>query len=121
MSMIFGVLMVTNLAFCEEYEPGRIELGISKERVFEIDGSPSYWTRFPTSDGVFESWKYHTHMRAYDFKDGVLIGYSHRGRYISADYFEDVRNYKTKQKWTPVKAPKILIDKVKEKEKNTEK
>lgn len=77
----------------EDFIKGNIKLGMTKEQVLWIKGSPSYWTRYPTSSGVFESWSYHTTCDSYDFKDDKLIGYSTRGKYVGDNFVEDVRNF----------------------------
>lgn len=75
----------------------KIALGMTKEQVLYLQGSPLHWTKYPTSDGVFESWSYpfpqNRFQSTFDFKDGILIGYSGSGRYTGKE-IEDVRDFK---------------------------
>jgi hypothetical protein len=73
----------------------KINIGMTKEQVFWKIGSPGEWSKRAIDGHVYETWSgYNLGCDSYDFIDGILIGYSTRGRYYSKDGVEDVRNYK---------------------------
>jgi outer membrane protein assembly factor BamE (lipoprotein component of BamABCDE complex) len=94
----------------EDFRQGVIEIGMTKEQVFYLLGSPYYWTRYELQEGIFESWFYASpeqtkkmFVASCDFKNDILIGYSGgstsailstKGCYYSKDKNFDVRNYK---------------------------
>lgn len=86
----------------QDFISGKIKLGMTKEQIFWLVGSPLYWIKYPTKEGIFESWFYECPRGAsynqmtwsYDFKDNILIGYSGNGRYFGKENIEDVRNFK---------------------------
>jgi len=93
-----------------EFNKGIIKVGMNKEQVFHLLGSPEYWTRYEFQEGVFESWFWATAeqsklawVASCDFKNGILIGYSGgqlhnhfttKGCYHTKDKDFDVRDYK---------------------------
>ena len=91
----------------KDFVDGKTTIGMTKEQVFWLNGSPLHWTRYPTKDGIFESWFYAGSTSSYllpvgdctdlltsfDFKDDRLIGYSGNGKYFSANQTEDVRSF----------------------------
>jgi hypothetical protein len=84
-----------------DFIEGNIKLGMTKEQILWLAGSPLYWTKYPTKEGIFESWFYQDvsfataakKVTSFDFKDNILIGYNYRGKYYSKEYPEDIRNY----------------------------
>ncbi len=71
----------------------KVEIGMTKEDVFKACGSPSEWTRQVINEKTYETWHYAFYTETYDFIDNSLIGYSSRGRYLTKEKIEDVRNY----------------------------
>jgi len=94
----------------QEFREGIIKIGMNKEQVFHLLGSPGYWTRYELQEGVVESWFWAAPeqsklawVTSCDFKNDVLIGYSGgqisnlfttKGCYHTKDKDFDVRNYK---------------------------
>jgi len=83
-----------------DFVAGGIKLGMTKEQIFWICGSPMNWSKYPSKEGIFETWSYWVphgsiseRIVTFDFKDGILIGYSGNGKYFSDKYSEDLRNF----------------------------
>jgi len=92
-----------------DFRQGVIKIGMTKEQVFYLLGSPYYWTRYELSEGIFESWFYAApeqtkimFVASCDFKNGILTGFSGgttsgwstKGCYYTKDKVFDVRDYK---------------------------
>jgi len=87
----------------QSFIDGKIKLGMTKEEVFFLVGSPLNWSKYTTKDGVFETWSWwqppvsqamnSVLITSFDFKDGVLVGYSGEGRYYDKNGTEDLRDY----------------------------
>lgn len=81
-----------------DFISGKIKLGMTKEQIFWICGSPMSWSKYPGKECIFETWSYlvphgslSERIVTFDFKDGMLIGYSGNGKYFSDKYSEDLR------------------------------
>lgn len=84
----------------KDFVSGKLGLGMTKEQIFWLCGSPITWSKYPTKDGIFETWTYWVphgsiseRVTTFDFKDGLLIGYSGNGKYFSDKHSEDLRNF----------------------------
>ncbi len=81
----------------DNFTKGELQLGMKKGQVLYLQGSPNNWSKYKIGNDVYESWHYPlggNDFSTSDFKNGVLVGYSVRGRYYSAEGIEDVRSYK---------------------------
>jgi hypothetical protein len=87
----------------QNFIDGKVCLGMTKEQVFWLLGSPLTWSNFPIDGNIYETWSWGLRtpsssdsgwITTFDFKDDVLIGYSGRGKYFSYKGIEDLRNYK---------------------------
>jgi outer membrane protein assembly factor BamE (lipoprotein component of BamABCDE complex) len=94
----------------QDFHEGNIKIGMAKEQVFYLLGSPTYWTRYELSEGIFESWFYAAPEQtklmwvlSCDFKDNLLLGYSGgtmtnkfstKGCYYTEDKVYDIREYR---------------------------
>lgn len=69
---------------------------MTKEQIFNINSSPTTWSRQIINGHVYETWFYREMENTFDFADNALMGYSLglAGTYYSASGTEDVRNYK---------------------------
>lgn len=83
-----------------DFIAGKIKLGMTKEQIFWICGSPMNWSKYPGEESMFETWSYSIpqgsiseRILTLDFKDGILIGYGGNGKYFSDKYAEDLRNF----------------------------
>lgn len=83
----------------ESFLKGELKLGMTKGQVLYLQGSPASWSRYKIGDDIYESWSWEisgAHYSTCDFKNGLLIGSHRRGRYLSNDGIDDVRNYEFK-------------------------
>ncbi|MBU4346244.1 MAG: hypothetical protein KKH29_02830 [Candidatus Omnitrophica bacterium] len=79
----------------ESFIQGELQLGMSKGQVLYLQGSPNNWSTYKIGNDIYETWMSPMSVSKYstcDFKNGVLTGYSIRGRYYSSDGVDDVRN-----------------------------
>jgi len=73
--------------------PSDIQIGMTKQQVFWLRGSPAYWSRQEIDGHKYESWTYTLFPDVYDFRDGVLVGHGYAGRYYSKEGVDDLRSY----------------------------
>ena len=98
MKNIFILLLCLGLCGCvttfDNYLSNRLQIGMTKNQVYHVIGSPTKWIRQVNNGKIYENW--HGSMQSIDcdFVDGVLAGWSWAGIYHSKDGIEDVRNYK---------------------------
>jgi len=75
-----------------------IKIGMTKEQIFNIESSPTIWSRQEINGHIYETWTYIDLYKTYDFADNVLVGYSSgHGRYHTKSGIEDTRNFSTSQ------------------------
>jgi len=81
---------------------GELQLEMTKGQVLYLQGSPASWSKYKIGNDTYESWSWEISVAPYsgcDFKNGLLVGYSVRGKYYSIDGVDDVRNYEIKNKY----------------------
>ena len=84
-------------ATIEQYKNGRLSIGMTKSQVFTLTVSPNWWSRFEINGDVYESWNYASgcgFADTIDFKNDLVIGYSHAGKYYSQKSTTDLTNYR---------------------------
>jgi outer membrane biogenesis lipoprotein LolB len=80
----------------DSFIQGKLQLGMSKGQVLYLQGSPNNWSKYKIGQDIYETWMSPMSINEYstcDFKNGVLIGYSIRGRYYGTEGVDDVRKY----------------------------
>lgn len=80
----------------DNFIKGFLQLGMTKGQVLYLQGSPNNWSKYNINDATYESWSWPMSIAKYstcDFKNGLLVGYSERGKYYSPDGVDDVRKY----------------------------
>ena len=65
------------------FKSGRIMIGMTKEQIFYLLGSPHYWIRHNINGDIYETWLYAApeytssgNIMSCDFKNGYLTGFS---------------------------------------------
>jgi hypothetical protein len=76
------------------YTHDKVKIGMTKEQVMYICGSPGLWSKQNINNKIYETWSYDNFAETYNFVDNILIGFSRNGAYHSENRIEDVRNYK---------------------------
>ncbi len=83
----------------ESFNDGKVMIGMTKEQVFILRGSPGFWSNFLTGNDVIDIWHYDGILpgknpyNAFSFKNDKLTSYSYGGKLFTSSKTVDVRDY----------------------------